>query len=240
MSGSCDNETLTLDWSAAEGALIYTVIATGDLGYLTSFQTNKTTVELELPCGQLFTFTIRAQDSQCDSAVSLPKEFKTGPCIPEHLQSFTHCENNLGSVSWASSDGADSYVAFAAGKDGHVHMCTTSTTNCTWDDLHCGEVYTIHVIANDYLCSSMPSNSTSLRMGIVFKLHFKTLPNNLTMLTVSLFLSVLSTLHSSKPDIISELHDKGECFLITNHVCSNFHFSNSISTEVCGLIKGYH
>lgn len=49
---------------------------------------------------------------------------------------------------------------------------------------------------------------------------------NLTMLTVRLFLSVLSTLHSSEPDIISELHDKGECFVITNHVCSSFNLSS--------------
>lgn len=178
VTGSCNNETLTLDWSAAEGASFYTVIATGDLGYLTSFQTNETMAELQLPCGQLFTFTVRAQDSQCDSAVSLPEEFKTAPCKPEHVKSSTHCENNLGSVSWASSDGADSYVAFAVGKDGHVHMCNTSTTNCTWIDLHCGEAYTIHVVAKDHLCSSTPSNSTSLRMGKVFILHFEVIPNN--------------------------------------------------------------
>lgn len=46
------------------------------------------------------------------------------------------------------------------------------------------------------------------------------------MLSVRLFLSVLSTLHSSEPDIISELHDKGECFVITNHVCSSFNLSS--------------
>lgn len=91
--------------------------------------------------------------------------FSSGPCVPEHVQSFTHCENNLGSVSWAKSDGAESYMAIAVGQDGHTHMCPTNTTNCTWDDLHCGKQYTIHVVANDYLCSSMPSNSTSIRMG---------------------------------------------------------------------------
>lgn len=89
----------------------------------------------------------------------------SGPCVPEHVQSFTHCENNLGAVSWAESDGAESYTAIAVGQDGHTHMCATNTTTCTWDDLHCGEQYTVHVIANDYLCSSMPSNSTSIRMG---------------------------------------------------------------------------
>lgn len=78
ISGLCDNETVVLDWSAAEGASVYMVTATGDLRYVTAFQTNETMMEAELPCGQLFTFTVKAQDDRCDSAVSLPEEFKTG------------------------------------------------------------------------------------------------------------------------------------------------------------------
>lgn len=78
VSGLCVNETVVLDWSAAQGASVYMVAATGDLGYVTSFQTNETTIEATLPCGQLFTFTVKAQDDRCDSAVSLPEEFKTG------------------------------------------------------------------------------------------------------------------------------------------------------------------
>lgn len=82
VSGSCENETVVLDWPVAEGALVYTVTATGELGYVASFQTNETMIEADLPCGQLFTFTVKAQDDRCDSAVSLPEEFKTGvPCI---------------------------------------------------------------------------------------------------------------------------------------------------------------
>ncbi len=69
---------MVLDWSAAKGALVYVVTAMGHLGYVTSFQTDETTIEAELPCGQLFTFTVTAQDDQCDSTVSLPEEFKTG------------------------------------------------------------------------------------------------------------------------------------------------------------------
>ncbi|XP_034439595.1 uncharacterized protein LOC117760582 [Hippoglossus hippoglossus] len=165
VDGSCYNDTLVLDWTAAAGASVYVVTATGDLGYVTSFQTNETMIEAELPCGQLFTFTVKSQDDRCDSAASLPEEFKTGPCVPENVQSFTRCEDSLGSVSWAASDGAESYLAIATAEDGHTHMCVTNTSSCTWDDLHCGEMYTVHVIANDYMCSSLPSNSTSIRMA---------------------------------------------------------------------------
>lgn len=78
VSGSCDNETVALDWAAAQGASVYTVTAAGQLGYVMSFQTNETMAEAELPCGQLFNFTVVAQDDRCDSAPSLPEEFKTG------------------------------------------------------------------------------------------------------------------------------------------------------------------
>ncbi|XP_034066039.1 uncharacterized protein LOC117542456 [Gymnodraco acuticeps] len=173
VSGSCDNDTVVLDWSAAKGTSGYVVTTTGDMGYTSAFQTDETTVEAELPCGQSFTFTVKAQGDRCDSAVSLPQEFQTSPCVPVHVQSFTSCEDSLGSVSWAESDGADSYLAIAVGQEGHTHMCTTNTTSCTWDDLHCGDFYTVHIIANDYMCSSMPSNSTTLRMA-------PCIPQNLT------------------------------------------------------------
>ncbi|XP_062419461.1 uncharacterized protein LOC119216595 [Pungitius pungitius] len=165
VSGSCDNKTVVLGWSAAAGASAYVVTAAGDLGYVTSLQTVETSAKAELPCGQLFTFTVKAQGDQCDSAVSGPASFKTGPCVPGHVQSFVQCENSLGSVSWGNSDGAESYLAIAVGRDNHTHVCTTNTTTCTWDDLHCGERYTVHVVANDDLCSSTASNSTSIQMG---------------------------------------------------------------------------
>ncbi|KAM9761579.1 uncharacterized protein fndc7b [Menidia menidia] len=164
-TGLCNNETVVLDWSEAEGALVYVVTATGDLGHVASFQTNDTTIEADLPCGQLFTFTVIAQDHRCQSTVSLPEEYKTSPCIPEHVRSFTRCEDSLGSVSWAMNAKAESYVAIATAQDGHTHECTSNTTTCTWNDLHCGELYTVHVIALDYICTSLPSNSTTIQMA---------------------------------------------------------------------------
>lgn len=91
----------------------------------------------------------------------------SGPCVPLHVQSYTQCENNMGTVSWAPSDGTEYYTAIAVGQDGHTHMCNTNDTVCTWDDLHCSESYTVQVVANDYMCGSAPSNSTIIRMGKV-------------------------------------------------------------------------
>ncbi|XP_067369826.1 mucin-3B [Channa argus] len=165
VDGSCNNDTVVVHWSAASGALVYVVTVTGNLGYVTDLQTDQTAIGVELVCGQLFTFTVKAQDDKCDSAISAPERFKTGPCVPQNVQSFTHCENNLGSVRWAKSDGAESYLVIAKGHDDHTHVCTTNTTSCSWNDLHCGENYTVHVIANDHLCNSIPSNQTFIRMA---------------------------------------------------------------------------
>ncbi|KAM8884839.1 fibronectin type III domain-containing protein 7 [Synchiropus picturatus] len=137
----------------------------GDLGYVTSFQTDGVQLEAELLCGQLFTLMLHAQDEHCSSEPSEPQLFKTGPCIPHDVHSFMLCEDDRGAVTWAESDGADSYIAIAVGRDGHTHVCTSNMTSCIWDDLHCGEVYTAHIVANDFLCSSLPSNSTTIRMA---------------------------------------------------------------------------
>lgn len=91
--------------------------------------------------------------------------FSVAPCAPYNVETFAQCEDNLAAVSWAASDGADIYTAIAVGKDGHTHVCVTNTTNCIWEDLHCSEIYTVHVIANSHACSSEPSNSTTIRMG---------------------------------------------------------------------------
>uniref|UniRef100_A0A8C5GA05 Fibronectin type-III domain-containing protein n=1 Tax=Gouania willdenowi TaxID=441366 RepID=A0A8C5GA05_GOUWI len=170
---TCNNDTARLEWSEAKGALLYTLEVTGDLGFTRSLQTNSTTLEVDLPCGQVFNFTVVAQDERCESAGSLAEQYKSGPCIPEYLQIFTSCEDSMGGVSWVMSSEAETYLAVAVGEDGHTHECTSNSTSCIWDDLHCGDVYTVYVIANDYLCTSLPSNSTTLSMA-------PCIPQNLT------------------------------------------------------------
>ena len=46
-------------------------------------------------------------------------------------------------------------------------MCLTNTTSCTWSDLHCGEEYTVVVRAKDNNCTSLPSNSSVIYMGML-------------------------------------------------------------------------
>ncbi|CAL8396350.1 unnamed protein product [Boreogadus saida] len=165
VNGSCDSETVAMNWTEAAGALTYLITAEGDLGWVRHFQTNDTTLEAELLCGQSYTLTARAQGQSGDGPVSAPAHFIAGPCAPRDVETFVQCEDHVGSVSWALSDGADAYTAVATADDGHTHMCNSPNSTCTFDDLHCGELYLVHVVAHGHLCSSAPSNSTSIRMG---------------------------------------------------------------------------
>lgn len=87
------------------------------------------------------------------------------PCIPQDVRTHIQCEFNMGSVGWAPSDGAESYSAVATGH-GRTHECVTNTTVCTWNDLHCGEDYSVVVSAKGHNCTSLPSNSSIIHMGM--------------------------------------------------------------------------
>ena len=78
VTGSCDSETVTLDWTEATGALAYLITADGDLGGASSYETNDTTLEAELLCGQSYTFSVRARGPACDGPLSDPARFTTG------------------------------------------------------------------------------------------------------------------------------------------------------------------
>ncbi|MEQ2211430.1 hypothetical protein XENOCAPTIV_000725 [Xenoophorus captivus] len=164
-SYDCDNNTAEVSWSHGEGASSYMVTAVSPDGYRASCETNELQCELlELECGQTYNITLTTVSNQCEIETHTNVSFSTRPCIPEQVQSYTRCENSLGSISWTMYAKAESYLAIAVAEDGHTHECTTNTTKCTWNDLHCGEIYTVNVIALDYQCTSMPSNSTTIRM----------------------------------------------------------------------------
>lgn len=92
--------------------------------------------------------------------------FSVAPCVPTGVQTFIQCEDSIGNVSWARSDGAVNYAAVAIGqKLNRTHICTTNTTVCSWSDLLCGEIYIVRVTASDLRCSSTPSDNTTILMG---------------------------------------------------------------------------
>uniref|UniRef100_A0A3Q2YUQ4 Fibronectin type-III domain-containing protein n=1 Tax=Hippocampus comes TaxID=109280 RepID=A0A3Q2YUQ4_HIPCM len=108
----------------------------------------------------------------CDCVCIPPPS--AAPCIPRDVMTHEQCGANAAAVYWRASDGAITYAAEAIGLDGHSHWCYSNHSNCTWDDLHCGDEYTVLVMAEDEDCASLPSNSSVIYMGIhiEIKVHF--------------------------------------------------------------------
>ncbi|XP_056304665.1 uncharacterized protein LOC130216807 [Danio aesculapii] len=164
-TGSCDNNTVHLNWNISRGASRYTVLITSNLGYTESLQTSVPMLTVDLLCGQTYTFKTVGENDICDSLPSTPANFRTAPCVPYNTKTFVECQNTLGAVSWAASEGAEIYTAIATGQDGHTNICITNATSCTWEDLHCGELYVVQVVASAQICSSKPSVGTNIHMA---------------------------------------------------------------------------
>ncbi|XP_047445276.1 mucin-4-like [Mugil cephalus] len=160
----CQSEHVQISWHQASGVDNYLVTAKGSLGYTLTHNTTQGLLSASLPCGQHYNVTVQGRSSECDSVPSSPAFFKTTPCTPRDVATYVECEFDTGSMSWAPSDGAETYIAVATGLDGHSHSCVTDNTSCTWSDLHCGEEYTVVVRAKSGNCSSLPSNSSVIHM----------------------------------------------------------------------------
>lgn len=89
----------------------------------------------------------------------------SGSCPASDVQASLQCNGNVGLVRWTAARNAENYIAVATGKDGHTHTCTSSGTNCTFSDLHCGEDYTVTVSTVERGCQSQPTTPVNLRSG---------------------------------------------------------------------------
>lgn len=95
---------------------------------------------------------------------SLPA--RPGPCDPVNVTSILHCGSDTATVSWEAAAGAVSYTVLAQ-EDGSQHYtsCWSTTTSCQLDQLQCGGVYNLTVIAEGSSCNSTGSVSATLMTG---------------------------------------------------------------------------
>ncbi|XP_033993889.1 receptor-type tyrosine-protein phosphatase beta-like isoform X2 [Trematomus bernacchii] len=162
----CEFNMGSVSWGSSDGAETYVAVATGLDGHAHQCLTNSTDCSWnDLHCGEEYTVVVRAKNGNCTSLPSNSSIIYMAPCPPSDVTTYAQCEFNMGSVSWGSSDGAETYVAVATGLDGHAHQCLTNSTDCSWNDLHCGEEYTVVVRAKNGNCTSLPSNSSIIYMA---------------------------------------------------------------------------
>ena len=67
---------------------------------------------------------------------------------------------------WSPVPGAGIYIATATAHNGNSDTCnSTSANSCSFTDLHCGENYSVSVVAADRGCHSAPSPVVELKTG---------------------------------------------------------------------------
>lgn len=88
------------------------------------------------------------------------------PCVPKYAEAQVECESGAVSVSWEPSKGASSYAAVALGNGGYESTCNSSETTCLFEELLCGQNYSITVHASDGTCSSAGSSPVEIYTGI--------------------------------------------------------------------------
>ncbi len=87
------------------------------------------------------------------------------PCVPQALTHILDCGTGVGSLSWASSAGAETYDVEAVNEDGNMLAFSTNITSGFLSELLCGQQYQFTVRAINRKCSSGRSSPAYLSSG---------------------------------------------------------------------------
>lgn len=66
---------------------------------------------------------------------------------------------------WGPASGASMYSVQAVPDQGSTVTCRTNSTGCLFDELQCGRMYKLTVVAHNTACSSVASQSQQLMTG---------------------------------------------------------------------------
>ncbi|XP_032883843.1 uncharacterized protein LOC116977489 isoform X5 [Amblyraja radiata] len=158
---NCDTKSTSVAWEESDGAMWYITTAEGQDGHISLCNTTGTSCEfMDLHCSQMYSLTVTAMDSYCQSVNTSIYETETAPCPPQNVQADS--VGVTASVTWELSNLTVWYTATAEGMDGHTSTCTTSDTNCLIPDLHCSQTYSISVLAFGETCSSLQSSRSEI------------------------------------------------------------------------------
>lgn len=67
------------------------------------------------------------------------------------------CSTNMALVTWGNSGPDQTQMVTAVDSRGMTTTCNSSSSNCTFDQLTCGESYIISVVGHTNSCSSEPA-----------------------------------------------------------------------------------
>ncbi|XP_069825096.1 receptor-type tyrosine-protein phosphatase beta-like isoform X2 [Dendropsophus ebraccatus] len=135
----------------------YTAVAVDPFGNELSCGDLYTSCQIPgLACGLEYGFHVYSSTRRCNSLNSAVLKSKTAPCQPRDITTNVQCGNNNALISWSESKGAIYYLTTLSG-NGTVSICNTTTTNCSYLSLQCGQTYNVTVLAVNDRCQSVLS-----------------------------------------------------------------------------------
>ncbi|XP_066528384.1 fibronectin type III domain-containing protein 7-like [Hoplias malabaricus] len=154
----CDFNSLTVSWALNAAALNYSALARDAYGIAHSCTSSHSSCDISgLQCGQNYTVTVTATNRVCTGMESVPQTVQTAPCMPVSVRGSATCVNNTVKASWDQTPGALSYTSVLTGPGGYSRTCSTFRLSCSFSNLSCAQIYTLHVIANANHCNSTVS-----------------------------------------------------------------------------------
>uniref|UniRef100_A0A8C4IPM8 Fibronectin type-III domain-containing protein n=1 Tax=Dicentrarchus labrax TaxID=13489 RepID=A0A8C4IPM8_DICLA len=181
----CGTSDMTVSWIPNALPFNYSVIAVPLAGNISSVtcKTSHANCSLSgLQCGQTYNVSVKASSGSCSGPYSHPQivqtgcvyiflyerdvfslPLPTGPCDPVNVTSIYQCGSDKATVSWEAAAGAVAYTVHAQeGSSQHYSSCRSNTTSCQLNQLQCGKVYNLTVMAEDATCNSTGDISTTL------------------------------------------------------------------------------
>lgn len=149
------------------------------------------------------------------------------------------CSRNQALVSWNVSEGALSYKVTAQNIQGAISSCESTDIKCTLTNLTCGQSYSVQVVAQDNICSSLPSPALIFNSGRVTEITEVYL--NVTLFTSECdsqalwffapSLSSLQTQHWLSDSRL--LHQLGPLELVLCWGCPELHLNSPVLKRPC-------
>ncbi|XP_053326269.1 uncharacterized protein LOC128500923 [Spea bombifrons] len=160
----CEDNTATVTWNPSSGAESYIsrITTVNEEEYSCNSTGSSCDVNAML-CGHTYTVTVTAVNAQCTSEPSAPAQLKTGPCVPQILDTLPLCVTDFLTLSWGETSGAERYVGILMESSGNALTCNTTDGSCDIRAIECGRTYTASVAAFNDQCSSGNSSFVTVK-----------------------------------------------------------------------------
>ncbi|XP_069009631.1 fibronectin type III domain-containing protein 7-like [Embiotoca jacksoni] len=163
----CNLNTFAVRWQGGTGYVsVYTAIAIGSDGTRQTCNSTETQCSIQsLTCGLLYSIVITTSSIDCGTIEASNYKLHSAPCTPDSVLVDLQCSTNVASVTWGNSGPDQSQVVTAVDSRGMTTTRNTNSSNYTFDQLTCGNKYSISVVGRTDTCSSKAAVAEQLNTG---------------------------------------------------------------------------